>query len=498
MVRPPKRPERDDDMQVMSNTRDLFRILLLLALAGCNGGGSDGDDGGNGSGNPQQPPAATEFPLRASGDGRRVEDQNGKPFLMVGDAAWSAAVVLDAADIETYLDGREQRGFNTILVNAIEHGFNGSCTPGVDCWNNANGDAPFTTMTPDVAFDDPNPDYWSHFDTLLDEAEERGILVLLTPGYIGFLCSAEGWADEMANEADDAEMQAYGEFLGQRYRDQDNLVWVLGGDSHPADAGCPANLIDRINALEAGIAAGGASQLRTAHDRRGYSARDRYGTESWLDLGSTYSGCFGGDGGFEPSPDAFATALRTKDDFDAAAGPFFYIEGRYENEGASLECLLSQAWWAVLGGATGQVFGNNPVWLFDPGWPAELGSDGSRAMEVLAKVMASRPWQDLVPDYAQTTVISGRGDITERDYVAAGRTPDGSLAMVWVPTAGAITVDMTRIAGANANVWVVDATDGSVTLEGTFPTTGDRAFGSSGLELFVIDDAALGLPAPGS
>ena len=45
-----------------------------------------------------------------------------------------------------------------------------------------------------------------------------------------------------------------------------------------------------------------------------------------------------------------------------------------------------------------------------------------------------RPWYDLVPDQNHTLVTSGYGTFGDDDYVTAARTPDGKLAMAYVPS----------------------------------------------------------------
>jgi hypothetical protein len=468
----------------------LVAVGVLAPLGAERGDGAPRLDRPAGAATP-----SVSFPIRASANGRYLEDQNGVPFRVHGDTAWALAVRLDATELAAYLDDRQQKGFNTLLVQAIEHKFNGDCTVGVDCWNNRNGDAPFTTMTPDVAFDSPNPAYWSHLDLLLDMARARGMLVLLAPAYIGVFCNDEGWADEMTNQADDAELRAYGEFLGARYEDQGNLVWVPGGDAHPDDPGCSAVMTDRINAVEAGIAAFDTTQMRTAHDRRGYSARDRYGPEGWVDVNTTYSGCDSAPG--EPYPNAFSSALRIREDYLASSTPFFYIEGRYENEGADIQCLTSQAWWAILGGASGQVFGNGPIWYFGTGWQDELHSPGAIAMGVLDEQVAGRAWYDFVPDYDETIVTGGRGDIAFPSYVAAASTPDAEQLLVFVPEPVDVTVDLSKLAGEEVTLWRVDATSGASVPDGVWPTTGETVFSSSGLEVLIFRNSET-VPALGA
>jgi hypothetical protein len=69
------------------------------------------------------PASAVVFPLRTAANGRFLTDQHGEPFLVVGDTAWSLIVQLGEDDIDRYLEDRQKRGFNSIIVNLIEHKF---------------------------------------------------------------------------------------------------------------------------------------------------------------------------------------------------------------------------------------------------------------------------------------------------------------------------------------------------------------------------------------
>ena len=61
--------------------------------------------------------------LKVSKNGRYLVDQRGNPFLVVGDSPWSLIVQLDEKDRETYLEDRQKRGFNSLIVNLLEHKF---------------------------------------------------------------------------------------------------------------------------------------------------------------------------------------------------------------------------------------------------------------------------------------------------------------------------------------------------------------------------------------
>src|SRR5690606_28533845 len=70
-------------------------------------------------------------------------------------------------------------------------------------------------------------DYWDHVDFAIQKAAEKGI-------YIGLLPT---WGDKVAHlwgtgpiifDKDNAEV--YGRLLATRYKDQWNIIWILGGD----------------------------------------------------------------------------------------------------------------------------------------------------------------------------------------------------------------------------------------------------------------------------
>lgn len=180
---------------------------------------------------PETTPAApisaenAAFPLR-KGVGRRcLVDQTGRSFLLHGDAAWSLLVQLTRGEADRYLEDRRRRGFNTLLVNLIDHEF-AARAPG-----NAYGEAPFV-VPGDYAR--PNENYFAHVDWVLLRAAERGFLVLLTSSYLGYEGGNQGWYREMQDNGAER-LRAYGRYLGLRYRDMTNIVWIHGGDYNPPE-----------------------------------------------------------------------------------------------------------------------------------------------------------------------------------------------------------------------------------------------------------------------
>jgi len=412
-----------------------------------------------------------QYPLKVSVDERRLEDQAGQPFLINGDTPWSLIVGLTKTEAELYLEDRRNRGFNAIITNLIEHEYGGP--------NNRDGEYPFLAT---ADFSQPNEAYFQHADWVISKAAEKGLLVIMTPAYLGYQCGFEGWCQEVKATSLET-LRGYGRYLGNRYKDYDNIIWMHGGDVAAGDYGALAH----ANAIAEGIRAVDPGKLFTAHSTRQHSAIDDY-DEPWVDINNTYSGCE-------------LSALKTRTDYlRSPVVPFFYAEGRYEGESnTSGQCLRSQAYWAVLGGAAGHFFGNRPIWLFDAGWEAALGSSGAQSMTHFGKLFASRPWSRLEPDYDENVVSGNRGSITTSSYVMAARASDGSVVMAYLPTGRTVTVDMSKVAGSAADAWWYDPENGNAQYVGEYATIGSRNFTSpdSSDWVLVIDNAALSYPPPG-
>ncbi len=412
---------------------------------------------------------AERYPVRVSPDHRHLVDQSGAPFLVQGDAAWSLISGLTKEEAEIYLENRRRLGFNSIIVNLIEHHFRGPV--------NRYGEGPFTTPG-DVST--PNEKYFEYADWVIKRAAEKGIVVFLAPTYLGYIGTEEGWVEELIASGPE-KSRAWGQFVGKRYRDYDNIVWIIGGDRNP-DKVRPS-----IDAFVQGLKEFDNRHIITAHCHPENSAIDQYRDEGWLDLNDTYT--YG-----------IVHTMLLRDYNRQPVMPFVLIESSYEGEhNSSAVQIRRQAYWAVLCGATGQFMGNRPIWLFDPGWETALNSTGSRDMGLLTTLFTSRAWYDLVPDQKHEVVIDGLGEFLGLDYLAAARTADGGTVIAYLPNARPFTVDMSKLSGAMAAAWWFNTRSGEATSGGKFSTSGKRQFTPPGEGdwVLVLDDASRNLPAPG-
>ena len=118
----------------------------------------------------------------------------------------------------------------------------------------------------------------------------------------------------------------------------------------------------------------------------------------------------------------------------------------------------------------------------------------------------SRPWHSLVPDQAHVLVTAGYGTfwsggepssgISQNDYVTAASTPDGKLALVYIPTVRTVTVDLARLSGSITARWY-DPTSGTYQpIAGSpFPNTGSQNFTTPGVHADGAGDWVLVLEA---
>jgi hypothetical protein len=415
--------------------------------------------------------ADSPYPLKMAAGKRYLVDQNNAPFFIQGDAPWSIIVGLTEAEAEQYLKNRREKGFNTLMVNLIEHKF---------CKHpplNVAGEGPFTTPGD---FSTPNEKYFAHADWVIRKAAENGIQILLAPIYLGYKGTDEGWVEEtLANGP--AKCLEYGRYVGRRYKDFENIVWLMGGDRHPGTA------LEDVDLVALGIKEFDKRHLFTAHCDPEHSAVDDYAEGRWLDFNSTYT--YG-----------IVHRMLLGDYHRTPVMPFFLIESTYEGEhNASMGQVRRQAYWAVLCGGVGHILGNRPLWGFDPGWQAAMDAPGSVGMMHWRALFQSRRWYDLVPDEKHQVVTKGLGEFRGLDYLAAAQTADGSTVIAYLPTSRTVTVDMSKIAGHRAKAWWFDPRTGKATPAGEFATSGSKDFTPPGDEdwVLVLDDASKDLSIPG-
>jgi hypothetical protein len=418
------------------------------------------------------------FPLKISSGGRYLEDQTGSPFFVNAESMWSILVQCTYANADVYLLDRQSKGVNTILVQLIAK-FTTNAP------NNINGHSPFTGAN----FTTPREVYFSHADSIINRAKDLGFIILLDVAYLGWTGDAsQGWVNEIA-AASTSDMLTWGYFVGNRYKNNPAIAWVVGGDRDPSAVQAKLDsVVSGIRSVDTAY-----SRLYTVHNENGSQAITHWPGRTWLNLNNIYS-----------------HSLTVYNEAAAAysvtpAMPYFPIEMWYENEhGVTPVQLRMHAYWTILRGACGQLFGNNPLWgmgyNFQGGgtnWQAQLNSPGSIGMYYMARLFRSRNWHRLVPDLGSSVMTSGAG--TGEAYATTAYASDSSSIIAYLPTQRSVTIAPAKLKGDSIHVWWYNPSNSAVTDVGIFskvsrnynpPNTGDW--------VMVIDGKDFNFNQPGN
>ena len=429
------------------------------------------------------PPAQSVPSLQVSGDGHFIVKSDGSPFFWLADTAWALFNATSRADVDYYLNDRADKQFTVtqaVLYNP-------------DAFTKNYYDQPvFLNNDPTT----PNPSDFQHVDYVLKKAQSLGMYVAMLPT----------WGDAVAATDNrrlfnTANAFTYGQWLGKRYANQSNIVWVLGGD-WAADTSA---IKDVWRAMAAGLAAGdGGTHLITYHPRGGDSSTSYFGQgESWLAFNEIQSG---------HSRDSANYDLVAADYSQSPAKPTIDAEPNYENIPNNLDPtqprlndydVRKKTYWSLFAGAFGAAYGNYEVYQFadgsEPGtfpWKQALDYPGATQMQYARRLMQSRPYLGRVPDQS---LIADAPTLVP-DHLQATRGGDRSYAFIYTPISQAFSVDLSKLSGTTINAWWYNPRDG------TSQSIGDFAK-SDGVETFqppygldwvlVLDDISRGYTAPG-
>jgi hypothetical protein len=418
------------------------------------------------------------YPVKASFNNRYLVDQNNFPFMIVGDSPHSLIGRMSKSDADLYMTNRQRYGINTLWIELLCNDKTGCNADGTTF----DGISPFTTSG-DIST--PNPMYFQRVDDLLAIAAAHGITILLDA------VETDGWlATFRANGAEKA--VTFGRYLGNRYKDVPNIIWMYGNDFQTwSDPGDDAVVL----AVATGIKSTDPNHIHTTE--LNYLSSGSLDDPRWEQI-------VGLDGAYTYYP-TYAQVLKEYNRSNFR--PVFMVEANYEFEhnlntdGGSVPNLRHQEYWTMLSGATGQLYGSAFTWRLPSGWfsnwrlrlstgrlfswHSNLDTPGVKQLSYMKYLFASRKWYELVPDQRHIVVTDGygtlaalgTGSVTTDNYPTAGRTPDGRLIIIYMPTIRPITIDMSKLSGPTMARWYDPTTSDYTNLSGTpFSNTGARQF----------------------
>lgn len=423
---------------------------------------------------------ANLFPLAIHESGKYFVSPDGSQFFMQGDTPWMIVNQCSNAQIDAYLDSVVAYGINAILIEAPGFLFT-SQSPAT---NNADGDAPFTVMSPYSWV--LNDTFWQRVDYLVNGAKARGIFVWMNPAYLGFggeAGSGSGVEGCMAQitAASAGTLQTYGATLATRYT-QGNVGWCLGGDykGDTTERNKQANVLTGIRSVR-------TTDLVMAHPARGEDAYAYWGPggqdyTGW-NVGTTYAAKAGTD-----AATLGATAY-------ARSGiPHILIEAGYYGEATDLEARRA-LWQSALSGCAGLLAGS-AMWGFGCGVATQPSGGASSALSTwlgtavfqqslhMRTLLRAYPAYRLVPKTDSSLVSSAHGTGTGR--IVAALASDGTYALIYSPSVN-VTVVMMNFTQSTVRVRSMNPQTGAFTSVGSYANTGSQSITVSSESVLVFD-----------
>ncbi|MCF0063403.1 glycoside hydrolase family 140 protein [Dyadobacter chenwenxiniae] len=426
---------------------------------------------------------------------KRYLMREGKPFFWLGDTAWELFHRLDREDATYYLEKRAAQGFTVIQAVALAE-FDGLNVP------NTYGDRPLIDNDPTK----PNEAYFKHVDFIIDKAAELNLTIAFLPTWGDKVFkSTWGKGPEVFNKSN---AEVYGKWLGNRYKNRKNIIWVLGGDRTPRK---DVDDVGVWRAMAAGVVAGvggNDNAMMTFHPQPNKEGSGEwFHDDNWLDFNMFQNGhcrdaavyenikraydrqpvkpVLDGEPIYEDHPVCFnASELGTSNAYD----------------------VRKAAYLDLFSGAFGHTYGCHDIWqMYAPNreavngphifWQQALDLPGAKEMKFVRKLMESRPITERVPD--QTVIIEN--DLASYERIQATRGAD--YIFVYTSTGRSFSVNPGKISGSQLNAFWYDPKNGKTKEIGKMDSKAVKQFTppTSGYGhdwILVLDDASKNYKMP--
>lgn len=437
--------------------------------------------------------------LRVSDNHRYLVTEDGKPFFWLADTAWELFHRTDLQQAKMYLEKRKEQGFNVIQAVALAE-LDGLNTP------NRYGEKPLLNNDPTT----PNPRYFEYVDAIIDTADSLSMYIALLPSW-GDKVFKNSWGTGPEIFTPD-NARAYGQWIGNRYKEYDNIIWIIGGDRNPRVGSADITVWNQMAEGIVAAAGGYGTTLMGYHPQPNLSGGSStwFHNEPWLDFNMHQTGHCANQG----------TYKFIMHDYDLnPTKPVLDGEPLYEDHpncfnarelGYSIpDDIRRIMYWNVFAGAFGQTYGCHDVWqmhtLDGEGingplrpWQQALELPMANQVKHLKHLMLSRPFLTRVPDQAMVLDVQEEDD----DFIIATRDSEGTYAFIYFPKGKTCRLDLSPLKGNTLNSWWYDPRTGNAFSGPTIAKTDQITIvpptsGKGQDWVLVLDDASMGFHEPG-
>jgi hypothetical protein len=434
--------------------------------------------------------------LKVSANKRFLVKEDGSPFFWLGDTGWELFHRLTREEADLYLKNRAEKRF-TVIQAVILAEMNGLREP------NAYGEIPLENDDPAK----PREAYFQHVDYVINKAAELGLYIGLLPTW-GDKIYKDNWGQgpEIFTTEN---AKIYGRWLGNRYKNKKNIIWLLGGDRNPRNE----NDVAIWRSMASGIAdavGGNDKAIMSFHPQPnnledGGSAK-WFHNDAWLDFNMFQTGHCRENNVW----DRIQVAYNKQPVKPVLDGETLYEDhpvcfNAKDLGTSSAYDIRKHAYLDVFAGAFGHTYGCHDIWQFyaphrtpvnGPHFPWYVAMDlpGASQMKYLRHLMESRPMLERVPDQSIVNDALGAND---RIQATRGR----DYLFVYSSQGKPIAMNMGKISGQQLKAYWYNPRNGEAKEIGTFDNKGQQKFTapSSGYGVdwvLVLDDASKNYSSP--
>jgi hypothetical protein len=404
--------------------------------------------------------------LKVSEEGRYLMQEDGTPFFWLGETGWLLPQRLDREEAEYYLEQCKNAGYNVVQVQTLNN------VPSMNKYgqySNIDG-FNFKNINQKGVYG-----YWDHLDYIIRTAARKGI-------YIGMVCI---WGTPVGKgDMDVKQAKAYGEFLAERYKNDPNIIWMIGGDIRgDVKTDVWESLANTIKSID-------KNHLMTFHPRGRTTSATWFNNASWLDFNMFQSGHrrYGqrnGDGDYPIQENTEEDNWRFVERSLATSPMKPVLDGEpiYEDIPQGLHDPNETRWkdfdvrryayWSVFAGSFGHTYGHNSIMQFvRPGvgaaygattpWYDALKAPGYNQMKYIKNLVLTFPYFQRIPD--QSIIAGANGERYDRAIATRGN----DYLLVYNYSGRPMQVDLSKISGAKKNVWWYNTKNGQLAYAGEF------------------------------
>jgi len=408
-----------------------------------------------------------------------LETQGGKPVFLNNNTIWELIRNSKREDIPDLIALCKKSGYNMVSAVILGESKNSDKTVyGVHAFKRGTNGLPNPLEPVTTTGNTPNKpeqyDYWDHIEYIVDLLAKNGMYISLHPAW-GCWFSGHYLGERPGDHiifSTEKIAYKYGQWLGSRYKNKTNIIWMLGGD-RSAIYGKEHDYRNLYNAMAEGLADGvngenkqdGQANYTTIpisfHPRKwAPNSSEWFHNAPWLMFNS-----------IQDTPyDQVASIMH---DFNLhPEKPVWLFEGRYEGP-ITAWGVRYQAYQTVFSGAFGHTYGGGTMYKFPPDWKKQTELPGSLQMKYLYyiayKIWTDEQYVDRMPD--QSLIIGDQGE-TKGDGISVGdgngnnkanngtsnritamRGASGKWALVYTANGRNINLDLSCLSSGKLNAY---------------------------------------------